>query len=171
LILPITRIPRVPTTSTSVRRTLLLRTCGRAARRLSTSSHYWPPGMRVIVGKERPHPGAQLRFTDRDRLRLTAFATNAAAGQVPDLKLRHRRRAPLRRLSRSPVYPDVFGVLLVVACLGGMDVGIIRRHTGGQRSTSAFALCTDAGPRTARHRTDNASLAGDSGSAETRKSW
>jgi hypothetical protein len=23
----------------------------------------WPPGMRVIVRKERPHPGAQLRFT------------------------------------------------------------------------------------------------------------
>ena len=24
----------------------------------------WPAGMRVIVRKERPHPGAQLRFTD-----------------------------------------------------------------------------------------------------------
>jgi len=23
----------------------------------------WPDGMRVIVGKERPHPGAQLRIT------------------------------------------------------------------------------------------------------------
>jgi len=23
----------------------------------------WPAGMRVIVRKERPHPGAQLRFT------------------------------------------------------------------------------------------------------------
>jgi Transposase DDE domain group 1 len=30
----------------------------------------WPPGMRVIVRKERPHPGAQLRFTDRDGLRV-----------------------------------------------------------------------------------------------------
>jgi hypothetical protein len=36
----------------------------------------WPPGMQVIVRKERPHPGAQLRFTDRDGLRLTAFATS-----------------------------------------------------------------------------------------------
>ncbi|MEV6986519.1 IS1380 family transposase [Sphaerisporangium sp. NPDC051017] len=26
----------------------------------------WPKGMRVIVRKERPHPGAQLRFTDID---------------------------------------------------------------------------------------------------------
>lgn len=24
----------------------------------------WPKGMRLIVRKERPHPGAQLRFTD-----------------------------------------------------------------------------------------------------------
>jgi len=24
----------------------------------------WPPGMRVIARKERPHPGAQLRITD-----------------------------------------------------------------------------------------------------------
>lgn len=53
----------------------------------------WPPGIRVIVRKERPHPGAQLRFTDRDGLRLTAFATNTTAGQLPDLELRHRRRA------------------------------------------------------------------------------
>ncbi len=53
----------------------------------------WPPGMRVIVRKERPHPGAQLRLTDADGHRLTAFATNTARGQLPDLELRHRRRA------------------------------------------------------------------------------
>lgn len=53
----------------------------------------WPPGMRVIVRAERPHPGAQLRFTDRDGLRLTAFATNTSRGQLADLELRHRRRA------------------------------------------------------------------------------
>jgi hypothetical protein len=53
----------------------------------------WPPGMRVIVRRERPHPGAQLRFTDRNGLRLTAFATNTSRGQLPDLELRHRRRA------------------------------------------------------------------------------
>lgn len=53
----------------------------------------WPPGMRLIVRKEKPHPGAQLRFTDRDGLRLTAFVTNTRTGQVADLELRHRRRA------------------------------------------------------------------------------
>jgi hypothetical protein len=36
--------------------------------------------MREIVRKERPHPGAQLRITDIDGHRITAFATNTAAG-------------------------------------------------------------------------------------------
>lgn len=53
----------------------------------------WPDGMRVIARKERPHPGAQLRITDVDGLRVTAFATNTARGQLADLELRHRRRA------------------------------------------------------------------------------
>jgi hypothetical protein len=53
----------------------------------------WPAGMRVIVRKERPHPGAQLRFSDLDGHRFTAFATDAAKGQLSDLELRHRRRA------------------------------------------------------------------------------
>ena len=53
----------------------------------------WPAGMRVIVRKERPHPGAQLRFEDVDGMRITAFATNTPRGQLPDLELRHRRRA------------------------------------------------------------------------------
>ena len=35
-----------------------------------------PEGMRLIVRRERPHPGAQLRFTDADGMRLTCFATN-----------------------------------------------------------------------------------------------
>jgi hypothetical protein len=33
-----------------------------------------PPGMRVIVRKEQPHPGAQLRITDSGGHRITAFA-------------------------------------------------------------------------------------------------
>jgi hypothetical protein len=49
--------------------------------------------MRVIVRKERPHPGAQLRFTDLDGHRFTCFATDASKGQLADLELRHPRRA------------------------------------------------------------------------------
>jgi hypothetical protein len=53
----------------------------------------WPDGIRVIVRKERLHPGAQLRITDVDGNRVTAFATNTTRGQLADLELRHRRRA------------------------------------------------------------------------------
>ena len=53
----------------------------------------WPKGMRLIVRKERPHPGAQLRFTDIDGHRFTCFATSTPTGQLADLELRHRRRA------------------------------------------------------------------------------
>jgi len=53
----------------------------------------WPAGMRLIVRKERPHPGAQLRITDADGHRITTFVTNSNRGQLADLELRHRRRA------------------------------------------------------------------------------
>ncbi|WP_030987760.1 IS1380 family transposase [Streptomyces sp. NRRL S-1813] len=53
----------------------------------------WPKGMRLIVRKERPHPGAQLRLTDADGLRLTAFATNTTGVPIAALELRHRQRA------------------------------------------------------------------------------
>jgi hypothetical protein len=55
----------------------------------------WPKGMRLIVRKERPHPGAQLRFTDVDGHRFTCFVTGTrpGGGQLADLELRHRRRA------------------------------------------------------------------------------
>jgi Transposase DDE domain group 1 len=48
--------------------------------------------MRIIVRKERPHPGAQLRFTDFDGHRFTAFAADARHGPLTDRELRHRRR-------------------------------------------------------------------------------
>jgi hypothetical protein len=57
----------------------------------------WPTGTRLILRKERPHPGAQLRFTDADGMRVTAFITDtepgAIPGQVAGLELRHRQHA------------------------------------------------------------------------------
>ncbi|MEY8656073.1 IS1380 family transposase [Brachybacterium paraconglomeratum] len=61
----------------------------------------WPEGMRVIVRRERPHPGAQLRFDDVDGYRLTTFATNTTKGQLADLEVRHRRRARCEDRIRS----------------------------------------------------------------------
>jgi hypothetical protein len=42
----------------------------------------WPKGMRVIVRRERPHPGTQLRFTDIDGHRFTCLVTNTRRGQL-----------------------------------------------------------------------------------------
>jgi hypothetical protein len=57
----------------------------------------WPAGTRLILRKERPHPGAQLRFTDADGMRVTAFITDTPTGVVPGqvagLELRHRQHA------------------------------------------------------------------------------
>ena len=43
----------------------------------------WPDGTRLILRKERPHPGAQLRFTDADGHRVTGFITDTPDGVVP----------------------------------------------------------------------------------------
>ncbi|MFF3604008.1 IS1380 family transposase [Streptomyces sp. NPDC002463] len=53
----------------------------------------WPKGMRLIVRKERPHSGAQLRITDADGMRITCFATNTKNTPIARLELRHRQRA------------------------------------------------------------------------------
>jgi hypothetical protein len=54
----------------------------------------WPAGMRVIVRRERPHPGAQLTlFEERDGWRYTAFVTNTTIGAIQWLEVRHRAHA------------------------------------------------------------------------------
>ena len=54
----------------------------------------WPDGMRVIVRREHPHPGAQLSlFEEHDGYRYQAFATNTGSGQLAFLEARHRAHA------------------------------------------------------------------------------
>ncbi len=48
----------------------------------------WPTGMRLSVRKERPHPAAQLGFTDIDGNRLARFATITKGGRSPSVILR-----------------------------------------------------------------------------------
>ncbi|MFD5632310.1 hypothetical protein [Streptomyces sp. NPDC127072] len=45
-----------------------------------------PKGMRLIVRKERPYPGPQLRFSDLGGLRMTCLATNTKGGRLADLE-------------------------------------------------------------------------------------
>ena len=52
----------------------------------------WPDGTRVIVRRERPHPGAQLSFTDHDGHRFLATLTDLG-GDAAELERLHRARA------------------------------------------------------------------------------
>jgi len=52
------------------------------------------PGMRVLVRRELPHPGATLdAFEIRDGYRYQAFTTNTPRGQLAFLEARHRAHA------------------------------------------------------------------------------
>jgi hypothetical protein len=52
----------------------------------------WPQGCRAIVRRERPHPGAQLSFTDHDGHRFLATLTDLEEDAV-ELERLHRARA------------------------------------------------------------------------------
>src|SRR3954451_7206869 len=54
----------------------------------------WPEGMRVLVRRERPHPGAQISvFEAHDGWRYQCVATDTDRGQLPFLEARHRAHA------------------------------------------------------------------------------
>jgi hypothetical protein len=53
----------------------------------------WPERSRLIVRRERPHPGAQLSFTDHDGYRFQAILTDQLDADVAVLECRHRQHA------------------------------------------------------------------------------
>jgi hypothetical protein len=53
----------------------------------------WPDGSRLIVRRERPHPGAQLTFTDVDGHRFQCFITDQEGDDLAALEARHRAHA------------------------------------------------------------------------------
>jgi hypothetical protein len=53
----------------------------------------WPAGSRVIVRRERPHPGAQLSFTDHDGHRFQATLLDSPDADIAYLEARHRGHA------------------------------------------------------------------------------
>ena len=53
----------------------------------------WPEGSRLIVRRERPHPGAQLSFTDHDCYRFQAILTDQTDTDIAIIERRHRQRA------------------------------------------------------------------------------
>jgi hypothetical protein len=53
----------------------------------------WPSGTRLICRRERPHPGAQLSFTDLDGHRFQCFITDQDGNDIAALEALHRQHA------------------------------------------------------------------------------
>jgi len=53
----------------------------------------WPAETRAICRRERPHPGAQLSFTDANGYRFQVFLTNQQGKRIARLEQLHRARA------------------------------------------------------------------------------
>ena len=53
----------------------------------------WPDGTRLICRRERPHPGAQLSFTDLDGHRFQCFITDQLDEDIAALEVLHRQHA------------------------------------------------------------------------------
>jgi hypothetical protein len=66
----------------------------------------WPTGTRVIVRRERPHPGAQLSFQDHDGHRFLATITNLS-GKPVELERLDRGRANAEDRVRAAKQTDL----------------------------------------------------------------
>jgi len=53
----------------------------------------WPKGTRLICRRERPHPGAQLSFSDLDGHRFQCFITDQTDPDIAELEATHRQHA------------------------------------------------------------------------------
>ena len=61
----------------------------------------WPEGSRLIVRRERPHPGAQFTIFDEHGYRHTAFLTDQTGDEIAALEARHRQRARVEDCIRN----------------------------------------------------------------------
>ena len=66
---------------------------GAAVAELALDLSRWPAGTRAICRRERPHPGAQLSFSDLNGYRFQVFITNQQGGRLARLEQLHRQHA------------------------------------------------------------------------------
>jgi hypothetical protein len=119
----------------------------------------WPDGMRVIVRRERPHPGAQLSmFEEIDGWRYQAFVTNTATGQLQFLEARHRaharvedriRHAKDTGLGRLPSREFALNQAWLVAVMIAADLVAWTRMLACIGEAAVLALCE---PKALRYR-------------------
>ncbi len=61
----------------------------------------WPAGTRLIVRRERPHPGAQFQIFDEHGYRHTCFITDQTDAGIATLEIRHRQHARVEDCIRN----------------------------------------------------------------------
>ena len=115
--------------------------------------------MRVIVRRERPHPGAQLSmFEEIDGWRYQAFVTNTATGQLQFLEARHRaharvedriRHAKDTGLGRLPSREFALNQAWLVAVMLAADLVAWTRMLACTGDAAVLALCE---PKALRYR-------------------
>ena len=66
---------------------------GAAVAELALELSRWPAGTRAICRRERPHPGAQLSFSDDNGYRFQVFITNQQGRRIERLEQLHRHHA------------------------------------------------------------------------------
>ena len=66
---------------------------GAAVAELDLDLSKWPAGTRALCRRERPHPGAQLSFSDDNGYRFQAFITNQQSRRIDRLEQLHRQHA------------------------------------------------------------------------------
>jgi hypothetical protein len=85
----------------------------------------WGETSRLIVRRERPHPGAQLSFTDHDGYRFQAILTDQTDKDIAVVECRHRQHAHvedrIREQGHRPVQVPVQGVRAERGVVGDRD--------------------------------------------------
>lgn len=116
----------------------------------------WPAGTRLIVRRERPHPGAQLSLFDTiEGMRHTAFITNQPSADAAALELQQRQRARAENVIRDakatglanlPFDDIVNNDVWMQLCLTANDL------LGWAQRIGCTAQLRRATPKTIRHR-------------------
>ncbi len=116
----------------------------------------WPTGTRLIVRRERPHPGAQLTLFDTiEGMRHTAFITDQPGAEIARLELEQRNRARAEAIIRDtkacglanlPFDDIVSNDLWMRLCFAANDLLAWAQHISLEGSLRK------ATPKTIRHR-------------------
>ena len=116
----------------------------------------WPDGTRLIVRRERPHPGAQLSVFDTiEGMRHTAFITDQTGTDIAGLELAQRQRARAEAVIRDTKACGLAN--LPFDCVVSNDVWMQLTFTAhdlmswAQRISLTGSLAK-ATPKTIRHR-------------------